>query len=199
MKKICVIGSHGTGKTTLTYAIASYLKNRSYNVRLINESARECPFPLNDNFNIDGAKWIIHRHILKELDAKAQGYDVIVSDRSPIDTVMYADRLDINLGFLETLAEDWMYSYDYIFVSMMTSFPIESDGVRSVDELFQKEIHDRFMRWVHDFKRPYTSVIGYQTPNIITTEFNSKEPLWHLAREFPDRSLVHLRQNQELM
>ena len=45
--KIAFIGSHGVGKTTLCYDLASRLKRQDRAVDLVKEVARRCPLPIN--------------------------------------------------------------------------------------------------------------------------------------------------------
>lgn len=52
--KIAIVGTHGIGKTTLAYQIACEAKKKGKNATVINEIARRCPFPLNDEQTPDG-------------------------------------------------------------------------------------------------------------------------------------------------
>lgn len=152
MMKICCIGTHGTGKTTLCYQQAAYYKTLGKNVKLINETARSCPFPLNLNFNAYGAMWIIHTHIKKELEAIARHAEMIICDRSPVDSVMYAIANGCNIGHqihnLYRLADDWMDTYDQIFYVRPDGNQAVPDGIRSSDENFRKKVEDCFDDWM---------------------------------------------------
>lgn len=46
--KIALIGTHGTGKTTLAYDIISKLKKKGIDADFLGEVARICPFPINE-------------------------------------------------------------------------------------------------------------------------------------------------------
>ncbi len=152
MLKICCIGTHGTGKTTLSYQQAAHYKTAGKNVKLINETARSCPFSLNLQFNSYGAMWIIHTHIKKELEAIARQADIIISDRSPIDSVMYANATGCTFGCqmqnLCRLADDWMQTYDTIFYIRPDGNYAVPDGIRSTDEQFRKKVEDVFDDWI---------------------------------------------------
>ncbi len=152
MLKICCIGTHGTGKTTLSYQQAAYYKLKGKNVKLINETARSCPFPLNHNFNVYGAMWIIHSHIKKELEAISSNPDLIICDRSPMDSVMYAIANGITIGQqiknIYKLAEDWMDTYDKIYYVRPDGNDAIPDGIRSTDESFRKKVEDHFDDWM---------------------------------------------------
>ncbi len=145
--KISIIGTHGIGKTTLAYQIATEAKRRRKNAIVINEVARRCPFPLNDDFTTDGAEWIITSQINRELQAKAEKYDFIVCDRSAYDPICYlkaSNKPINNFHKLEMYAEEWIKTYDRVyFVTPSGETPVD-DGVRSTDVEFQKRVHDEF-------------------------------------------------------
>jgi nicotinamide riboside kinase len=158
--KIAIIGTHGTGKTTLAYHIAAEAKSRGFNARLINECARDCPFPLNEKFDLKGAQWIVATQIQKELQAEASKANFIVCDRSAIDPVMYlkhSSTKDLNIcnelyhhqsyECLYEFCNRWMITYDRIFFVIPTENKIVDDGVRSTDANFQKSIHELFFSY----------------------------------------------------
>lgn len=152
MEKICCIGTHGSGKTTLCYQQAAYYKVSGKNVKLINETARSCPFPINHQFNAYGAMWIVHNHIQRELEAISKNPDIIICDRSPIDTVMYAIVAGCTVGHIMknlcTMAEDWMDTYDKIYYVRPSGNHAIPDGIRSTDESFRKKVEDAFDDWM---------------------------------------------------
>ena len=56
--KIGLVGSHGTGKSTLSYLLAGELQKRDYSVGLILETVRECPFPINEDSPLEAQLWM---------------------------------------------------------------------------------------------------------------------------------------------
>jgi thymidylate kinase len=152
MQKVCCIGTHGSGKTTLCYQQAAYYKTIGKNVKLINETARSCPFALNHQFNAYGAMWIIHMHIVKELEAMSRNADIIICDRSPMDSIMYALATGCTVGQqmknLYKMSEDWMETYDKIYYVRPDGNDAIPDGIRSTDETFRKKIEDHFDDWM---------------------------------------------------
>lgn len=148
--KICIVGTHGCGKSTLAYALAAHMKSQGYNVACVMETARSCPFGINEKFSRKSVEWIVASHIKAELDCEARGYEVIISDRSPYDTILYADCLlhePLNdLHHIITLAIEWMRSYSVIVWVSDILDEIQPDGRRSTDPSFRTKIHDLFNR-----------------------------------------------------
>ena len=155
--KIAIMGTHGVGKTTLAYALAAKYKIEGKNVKLINETARTCPFDLNENFSPEAAQWIYHTHINKELSAMSSSR-MVVCDRSALDSFMYAKAMgmfkvdQINLLYAFYGAQEWMKSYSRIIYLKKGARPPEDDGTRSTSLEFQKKIENCFDEWVENHK-----------------------------------------------
>jgi len=161
--KVCIVGTHGIGKTTLAYLLASYAKRNGENAEVINEIVRRCPFPLNDGFSIEGATWTICEQVRRELDSITQGCGMTICDRSALDPIFYlkARGFDEELFIdLERFATNWLSTYDHIIWLLPSgNTPLLADGVRSLVPDFQRVIHEFF----YDFfeKNPhiqYTSI-----------------------------------------
>lgn len=134
MKKlIAVTGTHGSGKTTLTYLLAAHYKSKGKNVKLIQEVARNCPFPINENMTRETAIWIYHEHSKKELEA-LRDHEIVICDRTYFDSIIYAKYFDIMIP-LDMRADH----YDQI-IFVRPHGKIQDDGVRSTDEKFQLDI-----------------------------------------------------------
>ncbi len=150
VKAITIIGTHGVGKTTLAYQICSYLKEQLFNVKLIHETARSCPFPLNEDATEDSELFILHSHFLEELKAVAEGYEVYVSDRSPIDPYVYFKKPAEHFYELERAALKWMEKYDLILLVepnlAKDTFIVDSHRAPSIE--FRNFIKDQFRLYV---------------------------------------------------
>lgn len=156
-QKIAIMGTHGTGKTTLSYYLAAHYKKEGKNVKIIQEVARNCPFPLNHAMSSKSAWWIYHEHSRKELEA-IQHHDVVICDRSSIDSFIYAEYLDLsdwNHDLTNVLIKDALSKYSKIFF-VTPDVPILEDGFRSTDEDFQKGIDKRFKNIMQSY--PHTKI-----------------------------------------
>lgn len=143
--KICVSGTHSSRKSTLSYQLAAYYKEKGLNVRLIQEIARKCPLGINDDFSHESMLWIYHTQVAEEL-ASRKDHQIVVCDRSAIDPFMYGmaknfDGKDSHL--LLTFARLWMQTYDKIFF-VMPDVPAIKDGVRDTNEEFRLKVHEQF-------------------------------------------------------
>lgn len=153
IKRFCIIGSHGCGKTTLSYILAAFHKKLGRSVKIIQEVARSCPYPLNEGMTKEACLWIFHEHMKKELEAM-QKFDTIICDRSAIDSFMYAkaqncfDKTDFYTGFCFDAANEWMSTYDKIIYVKPGSVKPMEDGVRSTDIAFQKRVEKEFDDWI---------------------------------------------------
>jgi nicotinamide riboside kinase len=137
--KFAFIGTHGVGKTTLAYGLAMRLKQHGANVGFLEEVARRCPFPINEETSLEAQTWILMETIRREIEL-TQVYPDLVCDRSALDNYCY---LEFRFGRHESLfalVEHWASTYDLLFkVPIRTEF-LHTDGTRSTDLVFQKAI-----------------------------------------------------------
>jgi len=140
--KIAFIGTHGTGKTTLSYELAAELKKLGINAVMINELARLCPLPINKSCSFSSQLWIMASQIVEEIEHSVN-YNDIICDRSVLDSYVYALVTGCANESLEKLAEEWIKTYDYLFKVPVTR-PLTPDGVRSMDKDFQIKV-DKMM------------------------------------------------------
>ena len=138
--KIAFIGTHGVGKTTLCFDLASHLKRLDLSVDLVKEVARRCPLPINQDTTFDAQAWIFHTQIAEEIDA-ASRFEAVICDRSVLDNYAYlVHRVGERREFEATLQE-WIRTYDGLFWVPIQARP-SFDGTRDTSELFQREIDE---------------------------------------------------------
>lgn len=164
--KIAFIGTHGTGKTTAAYNMVAELRKNGINAGLLSETARLCPFPINEDTTHESQEWIILSQIIREIEAE-KIYDILVCDRTSYDALIYLLYLynkKINSHAVKTdYINDIFYNYKTIYTALLDMkiknykyiiyMPINdsyliADGVRSINKEFQKAIDDLIKEYV---------------------------------------------------
>lgn len=141
--KIAFIGSHGVGKTTLSYGLAAKLKQQDVSLDIVKEIARRCPLPINRGTTLAAQAWIIHTQIAEELVAAAR-HDVVICDRSVLDNYAYLLLASGHFPHLEGLVTAWLQSYG-LLVHVPIVNPLQADGLRATDPTFQHAVEDRLL------------------------------------------------------
>jgi nicotinamide riboside kinase len=136
--KVAFVGSHGVGKTTLCFDLASQLKRLDIGVDLVKEVARRCPLPINEDTTPDAQAWILHTQIAEEIAASA-AYEVVICDRSVLDNYAYLVARVGRRPELDPLVGSWIRSYHALFKVPVLEAP-SFDGTRAVSRSFQMEI-----------------------------------------------------------
>ena len=138
--KLAFVGSHGVGKTTLCFDLASQLKRLDLGVDLVKEVARRCPLPINEETTLDAQAWILHTQIAEEMAAAAT-YEVVVCDRSVLDNYAYLVARVGRRAELDPLVGNWIRTYNALFKVPVLEAP-SFDGTRAVSRSFQLEIDE---------------------------------------------------------
>jgi Molybdopterin guanine dinucleotide synthesis protein B. len=112
--KVAFVGTHGVGKTTLCYDLASQLKRLDLGVEIVKEVARRCPLPINEETTPDAQAWILHTQIAEEI-AAAAAYEVVICDRSVLDNYAYLVARVGRRPELDALVGSWIRGYDALF------------------------------------------------------------------------------------
>lgn len=136
--KIAFIGTHGVGKTTLCFDLASRLKRLDLGVDIVKEVARTCPLPINQDTTVEAQAWILHTQIAQELAAAAQ-YPAVICDRSVLDNYAYLVHRAGRKSEYDALVRKWVAGYDCL-VKVPVLQPPSFDGKRDVSRTFQLEI-----------------------------------------------------------
>lgn len=148
--KIAFIGSHGVGKTTLCYDLASRLKRQDRIVDLVQEVARGCPLPINRDTTVQAQSWILHTQIAHELAASAQD-GIVICDRSVLDNYAYFVHRAGRHPPYDALVKDWVTSYDALFKVPIIDAP-SFDGKRDLSQAFQQEIDETIDTLAREFE-----------------------------------------------
>jgi nicotinamide riboside kinase len=161
--KIAIIGSHGCGKTALAFSLCTEMQKRGRTVELVVEMARRSPFPINEATSEAGQLWILHRHIVAELEASVRT-DMVICDRSVLDNYAYYCHKFGRQDHLDALVRAWLPTYTLLVkVPVVDEWLIE-DGVRSVDRQFQSDIDGLVNELIHDLDHGRTQIIRLSGP-----------------------------------
>ena len=136
--KLAFIGTHGVGKTTLCYDLASVLKRQNVHVDVVKEVARLSPLPINRKTSLDAQTWILTTQVAEEIRSASQ-HDVVICDRSVLDNYAYLLFAAGRQKPIERFVDHWMKSYDLLFKVPMSGV-VSEDGVRDTDEFFMRTI-----------------------------------------------------------
>lgn len=136
--KIAFIGTHGVGKTTLCYDLASRLKRQDRVVDLVQEVARACPLPINRETTEQAQAWILHSQIAGELAASAANA-IVICDRSVLDNYAYFVHGAGRRAEYDALVRQWVLTYDHLFKVPIIN-PPTFDGKRDTNQAFQHDI-----------------------------------------------------------
>jgi nicotinamide riboside kinase len=161
-RRIAIVGSFSTGKTTLAEVLARRLA-----LPLLPEVAREIVelgFKLDKDATPETEALIFMRQYNNELST-----DEFVGDRSLIDVMAYAGWVLDNQEWRKEmllweecvkLAERRLRTnYTHVFY-LPIEFPIVLDGLRPDDPEFQEDIDRRLLKLLHSHDLEYTTVKG---------------------------------------
>jgi thymidylate kinase len=136
--KLAFIGTHGVGKTTLCYDLASVLKRQGINVDMVKEVARLSPLPINRKTSLEAQTWILATQMAEEIRSASQ-HDVVICDRSVLDNYAYMMFACGRQKAIERFVDYWMRTYDVLFKVPISGLAT-ADGVRDTDEFFMRNI-----------------------------------------------------------
>ena len=163
--KIAITGTQGTGKTSIINTLHGICRSQHKKTILVTEVADDCPFQINENATPKAQEWIFHEQMRRELAAHNADPDIIISDRSIMDNIVYFRRivdkkhnlyqsqLEERYEMLYAIAKEWMDSYDYVVRMPLNLEWLQSGNNhnRSKDIAFAKEIDKIFDELISDY------------------------------------------------
>ena len=150
VRKIAFIGTHGVGKTVLTFSIASRLRAMSVDADVVHENSRRSPFPINEGTTLDSQMWILASQWQAELEATRR-CRLVVCDRAVLDNYAYLQRGCGDREELLPFLRSWIRTYDALFWVPIVDDHIVADTARATSHPFQREIHDRIAVLVREW------------------------------------------------
>lgn len=155
--RIALVGASSTGKTT----VYELLKNKLPKYEFVNESTRTVGgygFPINEE-GTDATQLAISSF---HLEALLQPYNLVL-DRCYMDVVVYSKFMkNINVSTYNYIEDTWnRVKHEYThYIYFPIEFDSVDDGVRSVNEIWRKDIDDEFKAVLGGVRQPYLTVTG---------------------------------------
>lgn len=140
--KIAFIGTHGVGKTVLTFSLAGTLRAMGVDADVAYENSRRSPFPINEGTTLESQLWIQTSQVQAELEASRRTA-LVICDRAVIDNYAYLVRACGEQEYLHPFLRHWCTTYAAMFWVPIIDATIAADAIRATSPPFQREIHDR--------------------------------------------------------
>ena len=170
--KVAIIGSHGTGKSTLANAVCKILEREGRLIQHLPELARSICERSNDpHFFRRGSNSALRQLLLiiaqtvTEEELRA-GDGILICDRTIADHWSYTLELfgeELAESGVSTMFSDYiakhLASYDLIFY-LPPEFPPADDGVREDDIQFQNQIASRILGELEQSRIDFVEVRG---------------------------------------
>ena len=167
-RRISFCGAQGTGKTTLFEAVKNdeMFKGWNFYSEVVRQMLEREEVVINENGNSQSQKKIFdaYNEILDKMFDNPS-----VSDRCIVDVAAYTSRLfdtcnpkdeDYNKLSNEDFRERKEVVRRKYELSLIVYFPIVEDGVRSVDEQFQKDVDMKIQQFLKNYDIPYITITG---------------------------------------
>ena len=154
-RKIAIIGTHGTRKSTLVHLLVGRLKEQGINAGYLSEVASSCPLPINQKTTTEAQLWIMLTQIQREIELENRPYDYVVLDRCILDNYVYMQRAydlmtarttkdNNSMRIGADLLNGWFPTYDYVFkVDIPGGAGLADDGIRDTSSDFQLDVECR--------------------------------------------------------
>lgn len=179
IKRIAIVGTHSTGKSTLIQDLKEKLSPTLSDYYFIKQVNRECHkygLKINEEAN-DLTQLYIAANDLKQI-VEAPQDKTIISDRCILDTLIYTlsmwkkDQIkEITFGAVLQMFSESIGRYTHL-IWLRPDFEVVEDGVRSMDEVWRNELDGYFMSWIGNIKNP---VSGREDIQVITLTGSREE------------------------
>ncbi|MBT4445716.1 AAA family ATPase [archaeon] len=173
--KIGLIGTHGTGKTTLAALVSGELKKAGIEAKFIGEvatEAKEKGLAINEKTTIQAQMWILYTQFAAELVLGTErhdrpNYQVLICDRGP-DNYCYLENslgknqhaLNTTLGHLE------IAPYDKLYLLPIINQGLESgSGTRSLSAQFRDDMDKKVRGFLDTYNINFTELPPPTEPN----------------------------------
>ncbi|OQX21961.1 MAG: hypothetical protein BWK75_01990 [Candidatus Altiarchaeales archaeon A3] len=160
--RFAIVGTHGIGKTTAMYDVAAKLCKKGIKVVTIPETARNCPFPINEKTTRTTQEWIFLTQMRWEIEANGRNENsVILGDRSAMDNWIYFKHAFGNddMDIMQDMLQKYLKRYDCLFFMRIKKEEyLVNDGVRSTSLPFQQIIDVLIEKYLIKFGVKYIEI-----------------------------------------
>jgi nicotinamide riboside kinase len=153
--RIAVVGTHGTGKTTLCRAIANKL-HINFIPDIVPDAFR-LNFPINENTPPETQFWILS----KQLELERNTPESWIVEKSLWDNIFYGSFSIKDKEVISVIKKivNSNAKYDIVFY-LPIEFPIADDGLRSLNVKFQKAIDKKLVKYLDGHHINYQTLSG---------------------------------------
>lgn len=177
--KIAIVGTHGSGKSTIISSVYSQLKKNNRSVFVAPEVARSSLFLAAQEKTPKMQMDLFGRQISSEM-SNSRNCDILLCDRSLFDILMYTRLFfkgnDEAISYSKSMSlfcKDYSSSYDHIFLTSKFYSPNGvKDDIRPTDESLQKEADKKLKDILDEFSVKYT-ILGINPEESIINWINT--------------------------
>jgi len=156
--KIAVIGSHGTGKTTLATALfAQYKRTKATQIELVADFARACPYPVGKATTVQAQLWIFESYIAKELRRECD----MIFDGNSLQTLAYYEYWFGENADLRQKVAIVADNFTTVVLLPVDNRLCQPDNVRPQGSQFQNDIHHAIVRLLTELEFEYVGLPAY--------------------------------------
>lgn len=166
-KKYALIGTSCVGKTTLLVRLHNELKksNPTVRVAVVEEAARSYFSRIKvrkTNFLSLHQQRIQHIAHSLEKEAHQKDPDIILTDRSVLDAVVYTKAVGDIKGAYKLLkkAAGWLPTYTHLFLLDPTGIHYKTDDIRKENKNTREHFHQTFLDVLASLSYPYSIISG---------------------------------------
>jgi hypothetical protein len=145
-----LFGSESIGKTSTGYMLTGRLRSHGLLAEFVTDSSAAMPFP-PDRFDTHVAAWVyvLTKKIERECEvALRSNVEVIISDRTPLDLLAYAQMkhpASPTLEALRPLVDYWLSLYDHLYFFPAAGTTFRYDEFREPTDDSRRTIDDGFL------------------------------------------------------
>lgn len=154
--RIAIAGAHGVGKSTFAKGLAERLK-LNYIPDIVREEAAPKGFIINEDTPPEVQLWLVCR----QWELEQTTLEDWIADKSLFDYLVYGEIVLKDDEFKRLIRKIVKRNarYDKVFY-LPIEFPMESDGIRSDDEDFRKEVDRLYKKTLKELGIKYIPLSG---------------------------------------